>query len=228
MPKIACKRTKCVYNEQLICGADTIALGQDGGCATFLDRSEAEKREVEVRLTPFSAVKPVALIVRSNVPKIVEEVRTLGFSYEKEPPTGLAYLAWTKTIQDRNFVWLLRTDFPNLEEILDSLSALGFEARNFIQEAEKQAWEKEKFFYDLGENERRQRLQDLAPPQRPRIISGGYWNGKIYGYPGREFVYVGGERKNLSFTQAAEIQQYLKRKKEYERLSRALLQSYAS
>lgn len=226
MPKIACTRTNCAHNERMMCAAETIALGQDGGCAAFLDRSEAGKREVEVRLTPFSMVNPVVLIVRSNVPQIAKEVQEMGFSYEKEPPTGLFYLAWTKTAQAKNFVWLRRSDFSALESDLRSLSESGFEVYYLITEEEKKTWEEEKLFYDLGESERRRRIQELSPPPRPRSVSGGYWNGKVYGPPDKGFVFISGVKRPLSLAQVEEIQAWERKKKEYEQTLRLLNQRY--
>ena len=98
MAQISCTCTDCTHNVGCQCGAASVAFSANGGCSAFMSRAEAEKREVEVRLAPFSMSEPVILLVRSNAPRISKEVLSMGFSREKEPPTGFLFLGWNKTI----------------------------------------------------------------------------------------------------------------------------------
>ena len=102
-----------------------------------LDRSEAEKREVEVRLAPFSMSAPVVLLVRSNAPEIVREALSMGFTREKEPPTGFFFLGWSKTTQEKNLVWCRRTTFSDLEGVISEIGSHGSEVKNFILEDDR-------------------------------------------------------------------------------------------
>ena len=222
MAQIACRRTDCAHNECCICGASSISFGADGGCATFISRQEAEKREVEVRLAPFSMSAPVVLLVRSNAPEIVREALSMGFTREKEPPTGFFFLGWSKTTQEKNLVWCRRTTFSDLEGVISEIGSHGYEVKNFILEDDRKKWEAEKSVYDLGKAERWRQLQEMAPPQLPRILSGGYWNGKVYGSYGKDFVYVGGEKRKLTPYHMDEIRNYKRKQKDYRQRTRAL------
>lgn len=222
MAQISCTCTDCTHNVGCQCGAASVAFSANGGCSAFMSRAEAEKREVEVRLAPFSMSEPVILLVRSNAPRISKEVLSMGFSREKEPPTGFLFLGWNKTIQERNLVWCRRTTFSDLEAVASKISSHGYEIINFITEEDKKKWETEKSVYDLGKAERWRQLQEMAPPQLPRVVSCGYWNGKVYGSYGREFVYISGEKRYLTPAQVDEFKNYEKKKQEYRQRIRAL------
>lgn len=229
MPKISCMKTDCAHNEYLMCCADSIRIDPSCGCQSFLDRTKAERREVEVRLYPFSMETPVVFIIRSATCQIGAEAKAAGFSYEKEPPTGTFFGGWLRAGQKMEYVWLRRAAFSDFEGVLAELEKQGsYVVKNFISEEEKRTWEKDKTYYDLGKAERLRRLQDLQPPRPPAILKGGKWNGKIYGYPGKETVYISGEQRKISPQQADEIRKYRKRKDEYETQYRFLLRDYPS
>lgn len=65
--------------------------------------------------------------------------------------------------------------------------------------------------------ERQTKIAKIISPTVPDILKGRKWNHKIYGKSGNYSIYPDNEKVIVSDEQAAEIQEYLKQKEEYEK-----------
>lgn len=205
-PSICCYRTDCAYNQCCSCMAKHIMLGQNGSCGTYVDKSRSAQKEIEVRCRPYDLKYPVVLICYSDIEQISAELQQLGFRREPEPATGL--LGQFKRSETPRYVWAFHTDFEGLADAQKHLQLLPYQFLNYISSEEKKAWEKNKKYMEMAQAEKDLMKANLMPPQKPYPLNRGFWNGKIYGVTGREFVYVDGEKYGVSEQVADSIRQY--------------------
>ena len=214
MPTICCDNRNCGYNQCYSCTCEHIRLTTEGGCTAFIPVEELERREIELRCNPYNVESPVLLLCRSNVASVAQELQAHGFQKVREPQYGLWGFAVIR--EPRAYVWSLQTNFDKLGIILEELKKDGYAVQDFITAEERSAWEKEKYYSGMSREEKAATLFNLRPPVLPEVVASGYWNGKLYGYPGKESVWVDGVQKKLNASQAEEIRTYIERKKQYD------------
>ncbi len=211
---IYCDNRECAYNDSFSCIADHIQLKGKGQCTTFLSREESQRKEIEVRCQPFNQEAPLFLIARTKVKHITEELAELGFRYMQEPVTGMFVGLQRKNID--SYVWVLQTDFKKAEELIAKLKSRKYTVQNFISSEEQSIWERQRQYSSMTNAEKEEMLKKLIPPKMPDVLKGGYWNGKIYGSPGRKSIYIDNQKRAINESQISEIRKYIADKKEYD------------
>lgn len=112
--------------------------------------------------------------------------------------------------------WCIETTLPDLDNVIDAVKALGaiidthqntmdIVAANVAAAAAKKYKDKQAA------------IAAIAKPVKPACISGGRWNGTIYGRHGNYSVYIDGEERVLSDSDVEDIKAYQSAKAEYDK-----------
>lgn len=213
-PTIYCDNRECAYNDSFSCTADHIQLKWKGQCTSFLSREESQRKEVEVRFQPFNQEAPLFLIARTKVKHITDELVKLGFRYMPEPATGM--FANFQKKNGSSYVWVFQADIQTADSLISKLENLGYSIQNFVLKEERDIWERQRQYSAMTNAEKEEMLKKLTPPEVPDILKGGYWNGKIYGSPGRRVIYIDSQKRSINESQIAEIRKYVADKKAYD------------
>ena len=214
VPSLCCDRRGCIHNDCFCCTAEHIRLSGDGICVTYADA--AEQRKIEIRCRPFQMEKPVMFISRFYNEKTALELAQLGFQKEEEPMTGLTGFLKKRAVNDA--VWVLKGDFEQLNQLSKLLLEHGFSTVNLISNEEQETWRKRKQYSSMTDEEKYKLCYGHKMPILPAFVGQGYWNQKIYGYPGREMIYVDGKPVCITDAQAQELREYLKAKDRYDQI----------
>lgn len=112
--------------------------------------------------------------------------------------------------------WCRETTLSDLDNVIDAAKALGaiidthqntmdVVAANVAAAAAKKYKDKQAA------------IAAIAKPVKPACISGGRWNGTIYGRHGNYSVYIDGEKRVLSDSDVEDIKAYQSAKAEYDK-----------
>lgn len=214
VPSLCCDRRGCIHNDCFCCTADHIRLSGDGICVTYADA--AEQRKIEIRCQPFQMENPVVFISRFYNEKTALELAQLGFQREEEPMTGLTGFLKRRAVNDA--VWVLKGNFEQLNQLSKLLLEHGFSTVNLISSEEQETWKKRKQYSSMSDDEKYKLRCESKMPIPPSFLGQGYWNQKIYGYPGREMIYVDDAPVCITDAQAQELREYLEAKARYDRI----------
>lgn len=67
----------------------------------------------------------------------------------------------------------------------------------------------------IEKQEKKRELKKEMVPQRPDLIAGKRWNGKVYGKEGNRTIYLDGEPITIDDSLAADLEEYYTKYTEY-------------
>lgn len=212
-----CAREDCIYCRNGMCMKDGLRIVSSGSCASYEENTDISALFAEIHCRPFEAENPIVFIIRGKADHHKGELVALGFSLAEKPRTGVFGTLSSSTessISPR--VWLLFTSLEEMENQIDNITLAGISVEGNITTQERALCEIAAKRASMSDEELEAERRALTYPVRPHFLGDGYWNGKVYGYPGRQSVWVNHKQINITEKQEREIADYIRRTKHYE------------